>query len=264
VNAVELVGVSVALGGARVVDGVSFDVDDGEWIALIGPNGAGNTTLLRALLGHVRHEGSINLFGDNAAKLSRRAVAQRVALVPQVPLMPTYATVAQYVLLGRTPHISYLGSERRGDHDAVASALERRDLVSLAERHLGSLSGGERQRATLARALAQDAPILLLDEPTTSLDVGRQRQVLGLVDELRRDRGLTVISTMHDLTLVGQYGERLLLLDEGKVVADGSAAEVLTRARIATHYGADVEVLDGRERGVVVVPVRLAAKGPTA
>jgi iron complex transport system ATP-binding protein len=260
VRAVELERLSVALGGVRIVDDVSFSVQDGEWIALIGPNGAGKTTLLRAIVGLVNHDGRIRLLGDDAARLSRRALARRVALVPQVPVMPEHATVAQYVLLGRTPHVSYLGSERRADYDAVAAALERLDLLALAERPLGSLSGGERQRATLARALAQDAPILLLDEPTTSLDVGRQQQALELVDELRHDRDLTVISTMHDLTLVGQYGERLLLLDGGKVVADGTAGDVLTRPLIAAHYGADVRVLGEPESGVAVVPVRRPRK----
>ena len=259
--AVEVEALSVALGGVRVVEGVSLTVEDGEWIALIGPNGAGKTTLLRALLGLVEYEGSIRFFGDDARTLARRALARRVALVPQVPVMPEHATVSQYILLGRTPHVSYLGSERRSDHAAVADALERLDLIGLAQRTLGSLSGGERQRATLARALAQDAPVMLLDEPTASLDVGRQQQVLELVDELRGDRNLTVISTMHDLTLVGQYGERLLLLDRGKVVAEGTANDVLTRPLIAAHYGADVEVLDGSERGVVVVPVRQRKKG---
>ena len=227
-RAVELERLSVALGGVRIVDDVSFSVQHGEWIALIGPNGAGKTTLLRAIVGLVNHDGRIRLLGDDAARLSRRALARRVALVPQVPVMPEHATVAQYVLLGRTPHVSYLG--------------------------------GERQRATLARALAQDAPILLLDEPTTSLDVGRQQQALELVDELRHDRDLTVISTMHDLTLVGQYGERLLLLDGGKVVADGTAGDVLTRPLIAAHYGADVRVLGEPESGVAVVPVRRPRK----
>ena len=254
--AVELDNVSVRLGGMLILDDVSFAVENGEWLALIGPNGAGKTTALRALAALVEHSGRVRVFGKDAGGLSRRALARFIALVPQVSIMPEYATVAQYVLLGRTPHISYLGSERRADVDAVAAALERLDLLALAGRALGSLSGGERQRAILARALAQDAPVLLLDEPTTSLDVGRQQQVLELVDELRRDRGLTVISTMHDLTLVGQYGERLLLLDGGKIVADGAATEVLTRSLIATHYGADVRVFGDAGTGLVVVPVR--------
>jgi iron complex transport system ATP-binding protein len=129
-------------------------------------------------------------------------------------------------------------------------------LIPFERRALDTLSGGERQRATLARALAQDAPVLLLDEPTAALDMGRQQQVLEIVDELRMSRGLTVVSTMHDLTLAGQYADRLLLLDGGRLVAAGSADEVLTRALITQHYRADVEVVDAPGSGFVVVPVR--------
>jgi iron complex transport system ATP-binding protein len=165
-------------------------------------------------------------------------------------------TVRAYVLLGRTPHLGYFGGERRVDHRAVDAALDQLDLVPFARRRLDTLSGGERQRATLARALAQDAPLLLLDEPTTALDMGRQQQVLEIVDRLRTSRGLTVLSTMHDLTLAGQYADRLLLLDGGRLVASGSADEVLTRALITEHYGAEVEVVDAGGSGFVVVPVR--------
>jgi iron complex transport system ATP-binding protein len=258
-SALEFDGVSVVLGGRRIVDRVSFEVEDGEWVALIGPNGAGKTTLLRALVGLVPYDGQIRVFGHDARAFSRRALARSLALVPQVPLMPSDATVAQYVLLGRTPHLSYFASEGRTDRDAVASALARLDLEAFAHRTLGSLSGGERQRATLARALAQDAPVMLLDEPTTALDVGRQQQVLEIVDGLRTDRTLTVLSTMHDLTLAGQYAERLVLLDGGRVAAEGTARDVLTRQLIAEHYGAEVRVVGELDSGVAVVPVRRRA-----
>src|SRR4029453_9599093 len=148
------------------------------------------------------------------------------------------------------------GSERRADHRAADAALGQLDLLPFAHRRLDTLSGGERQRATLARALPQDAPVLLLDEPAAALDMGRQQQVLELVDELRTRRGLTVLSTMHDLTLAGQYADRLLLLDRGRLVASGSAEAVLTRALITEHYGADVDVIDSPGSGFVVVPVR--------
>jgi iron complex transport system ATP-binding protein len=225
-------------------------------VALIGPNGAGKSTLLRAVAGLVHYRGRIEVMGDDAAGLARRALARRVALVPQVPVMPDEMTVREYVLLGRTPHVSYLGREGRSDRDSAERALARLDLRDFAGRRLDSLSGGERQRATLARALAQEAPVLLLDEPTSALDVGRQQQALELVDGLRRDAGLTVLTAMHDLTLAGQYADRLLLLDGGRLVAGGGARSVLTRPLIAEHYGADVRVVDGDESGLVVVPVR--------
>jgi iron complex transport system ATP-binding protein len=256
VTALALDNVSVTLGGARVVDGVAAEVAEGEWVSLIGPNGAGKTTALRSVAGLVAYEGRVRMFGEDAASLTRRQVARLVALVPQVPLLPGDITVGEYVLLGRTPYVSYLGSERRADHEAVDAALEQLDLTAFRRRRLDTLSGGERQRATLARALAQDAPILLLDEPTAALDVGRQQQVLEIVDALRSHRGLTVLSTMHDLTLAGQYADRLLLLDRGRVVAAGSAEHVLTRALITEHYGAEVDVVDAPGGGFAVVPIR--------
>jgi iron complex transport system ATP-binding protein len=253
---IRLARVSVTLGGAEVVSHVSASVEDGEWVALIGPNGAGKSTVLRAVAGLVPYRGRIDVMGSDASALGRRGLAQRVALVPQVPVMPDEMSVREYVLLGRTPHISYLGRERRSDLAATAGALERLDLQALAGRRLDSLSGGERQRATLARAFAQEAPVLLLDEPTSALDVGRQQQALELVDTLRRGAGLTVLAAMHDLTLAAQYADRLLLLDGGRLVASGGARSVLTRPLIAEHYGADVRVVDEADSGLVVVPVR--------
>jgi iron complex transport system ATP-binding protein len=171
--------------------------------------------------------------------------------MPQVPLMPAGMTIREYVLLGRTPYVSYAGREGRRDHAAVERALARLDLVDLAERELGTLSGGERQRVVLSRALAQEAPLLLLDEPTTALDAGRQQEALELIDELRLDAGLTVVAAMHDLTLAGQYAPRLMLLSGGRIVAQGAASEVLTEALVAEHYGARVRVIEG-----AVIPVR--------
>jgi iron complex transport system ATP-binding protein len=256
VTALGLDGVSVTLGGARIVDRLSCAVEQGEWVALIGPNGAGKTTALRAVAGLVEYDGDVRVLARDARTLARKELARQIALVPQVPVIPGDISVRAYVLLGRTPHLGYFGSEGRTDLRAVDAALEQLDLVPFAERRLDTLSGGERQRATLARALAQDAPVLLLDEPTAALDMGRQQQVLEIVDRLRAQRGLTVLSTMHDLTLAGQYADRLLLIDGGRLVAAGTADEVLTRALITEHYGAEVEVLDAPGSGFVVVPVR--------
>jgi iron complex transport system ATP-binding protein len=246
--------VSVTLGATRALDGVSLEVERGEWVALIGPNGAGKTTALRALAGLARHTGAIEIDGREVRAFGRRRLARHVALVPQLPERPPELTVAEYVLLGRTPHLGYLAVEGDDDRAAVAAALGRLDLVRFAERPVGSLSGGELQRAVLARALAQQASILLLDEPTSALDLGRQQQALELVHELRGD-GLTIVSAMHDLTLAGQYADRLVLLDRGCVAADGVAADVLSPTNLAAFYGAHVRVLE--ENGhVFVLPVR--------
>jgi iron complex transport system ATP-binding protein len=247
--------VSVRLGGAIVVSELSADVADGEWVALIGPNGAGKTTILRAVAGLVAHAGSILVGGLRVASAGRRELARRIALVPQLPQRPAELTVAEYVLLGRTPHIGYLSTESRADRVAAERALTRLALRSFAGRLLGSLSGGELQRVVLARALAQEAPVLLLDEPTSALDLGRQQQVLELVDRLRREDGLTVVSAMHDLSLAGQYADRLVLLDRGRVVADGGPRDVLSAGSIARYYGAHVHVVED-DGTVFVLPRR--------
>lgn len=246
---------SVAFGGTRVLDAVSVEVGRGDWIAVIGPNGAGKSTLLRAAAGLVPYAGSLRLDGDEVARLPRRELARRVAFVAQAPLLPPAMLVHEYVLLGRTPHIGTFGYESARDLEAAQRALERLDLLPFADRPLATLSGGEAQRAVLARALAQEAPILLLDEPTTALDLGRQQQVLELVADLRQDGELTVVCAMHDLTLAAQYAERLVLLSRGRLVAGGRPSEIATEALISAHYGAQVRVV---EQGgtVAVIPVR--------
>jgi iron complex transport system ATP-binding protein len=253
--AVEVQGLSVSFGRAQVVRELSGTVARGEWVGLIGPNGAGKTTTLRALAGLVSFAGQILLDGHSVGSSTRREIARRVALVPQNPQTPPELTVAEYVLLGRTPHIGYLANETRTDRLAAERAIARLALRPFAERTLGSLSGGEVQRAVLARAIAQEAPVLLLDEPTSALDLGRQQQALELVDALRRDEELTVIAAMHDLSLAGQYAERLLLLDRGQLVAQGHSNEVLSEERIATYYSANVEILH-RNGNVFVLPRR--------
>lgn len=249
---------TVHLGGTRVLRGVSFAVLSGEWVTLIGPNGAGKTTVLRAISGLVPCDGTVTLWGTPVAAMSRRERARRIAYVPQVPTIPPGMSVLEYVLLGRTPYIAPLGRESETDLRVARDALDRVDLAGYAKRMLGTLSGGERQRAVLARAFAQQSALVLLDEPTAALDIGHQQDVLELVDSLRRTDGLTVISTMHDLTAVGEYADRLLLLAGGDVAAEGIPDEVLTQANLERFYGARVRVirLDPDGRGPVVVPIR--------
>jgi iron complex transport system ATP-binding protein len=259
VSAVVAESVSVEAGGTRLIEGVSFAVEQGEWLSLLGPNGAGKTTVLRALAGLSRCSGRVVLVGEQTASLSPRAIARLVALVPQQPIVPLELTVSEYVLLGRTPHLGYLAQEGLTDSRVAASAIARLALERFARRRLGSLSGGELQRALIARALAQEAPVLLLDEPTTALDLGHQQEVLELVEELRREGGLTVIATMHDLTLAAQYGDRVVLLDSGRVISEGAPAQVLTADRVETLYGATVRMVFDHDRLVAVVPLRRKA-----
>jgi iron complex transport system ATP-binding protein len=245
----------VRLGGQEILRDVAFEVSSGSWVCAIGPNGAGKTTLVHAVAGLLPFEGRVDLWGRELGSYPRRERARLVALVPQKPVIPEGIRVTEYVLLGRTPHLGVLGTERKADLMAVATALEQLELGWAAGRRLDSLSGGELQRAVLARALAQEAPLLLLDEPTTGLDLGHQIRVLELVDGLRRTHGLTVLSTMHDLTLAGRFADRFALLSQGRLVSTGSRTDVLNEAVIAEHFGASVRVIGDADVGWAVVPV---------
>ncbi|GAB2991787.1 ABC transporter ATP-binding protein [Saccharothrix stipae] len=248
-------GLRVELGGNAVLHGVDLTVGAGEWVAVIGPNGAGKSTLLNAVTGLVPATGSAALFGRDVRRMRHRERARVVALVVQSPVVPPGVTVLDYVLLGRTPYIPRFGRESAADLDVVRDVLVRLELLDFADRALPTLSGGELQRVFLARALAQEARLLLLDEPTSALDIGHQQEVLDLVDTLRRDHELTVLTTMHDLSIAGVYADRVVLLVNGRVVAAGTPREVITESMIATHYQARVRVIDA-EDGPLVVPIR--------
>jgi len=245
---------TVTLGERVVVDRVSFRVRQGGWLMLIGPNGAGKSTVLRALCGLLAYRGSVSLEGRALDRVSRRELARCVAYVPQNPQLPSEMSVYEYTALGRTPHLGYLGRAGAEDERTARSALARLELTGLAERRLGTLSGGERQRVVLARALCQQARVLLLDEPTSALDVGRQQDVLNLVAELRRHRSITVVGALHDLTLAGQYAEHLLLLDHGQTAAAGAAATVLCEPLLNRHYRARLRVGTPADHGLIVTP----------
>jgi iron complex transport system ATP-binding protein len=250
-NAVSLRNLGVSFAGHQVFSDVDLDVADGEWVNIVGPNGAGKTSLLRAVLGTIEFQGEVHVFG--ARRERALEWASRVAYVPQTPVIPTGITVGAYVLLGRSAHRGVFGKERAVDQQVVADLFERLKLGEFMDRTVDSLSGGERQRVVLARALAQQARVLILDEPTTALDLGHQQQVLELVDALRVSDGLTVLATLHDLTLAARYGDRMLLLADGGVQAEGPAADVLTVTNIARYFGADVRIIDD-EAGPIIVP----------
>ena len=252
---VEVRAASVRLGSLVAVRDVSLSIARGEWVTLIGPNGAGKTTILRTLGGLVPFDGSVVVDGLDVASASPRETARRVAFVPQRPLAPPELTVEEYVLLGRTPYIGYFATEKVSDRLAAARAIQRMSLRSFAQRPLGTLSGGELQRAVIARALAQEAPLLLLDEPTSALDLGHQQHAMELVDSIRRDEALTVVSAMHDLSLAGQYAGRLVLVDHGVIVAEGSPRAVLSEKNLADYYGASARILRGGD-SVFVLPIR--------
>lgn len=255
-TALAIESLSAGYGAAPVVSGVSMEIAEGGWLAIIGPNGSGKSTLLKSIVGVVRSQGEIRLDGTSAARLSAQQRARAIGYAPQTPVLPDGLTVAEYVLLGRTPHLGVLARERPADLAVVDRVLGRLDLAELAGRPLRTLSGGERQRTVLARVLAQQASLLLLDEPTTGLDIGHAQALLGLVDRLRREDGTTVVTTLHDLTLAAQYADQLLLLTNGTVAAAGTPEQVLTRQVVARHYAAHVEVLRTAEGYPVIAPAR--------
>lgn len=247
---------------STAIQGISFCVVRGQWLGLIGANGAGKTSLLKALARLVDFEGTVSVDGRSTSVLSRREFAQLIAYVPQKPEFPPEMRAVDYVALGRLPHLGYFGAE--GPHDRAHSMelLERLSLSAMATRHLSTMSGGELQRLVLARALAQDAPVLLLDEPTSALDLGRRVEALELVDELRVERGLTVISAMHDLTLAAQFADQLLLLAQGSIASAGTASEVFSEDALDFHFGTRVRILRTEDGELVVVPRRNHPKGP--
>jgi cobalamin transport system ATP-binding protein len=251
--------VTVHYGARPALEDVSLQVQRGEWICLIGPNGAGKSSLLRAITGLVGHSGSLELGGVTTAGMHARERATRVAFVPQSPELPSDMTGFEYVMLGRTPYISYLGIESLHDREIVASVIARLDLEALAPRRLGALSGGERQRFVIARALAQDAPLLVLDEPTSALDIGHQAQALELVDRLRHESGLGVLASMHDLTMAGMYADRIVLLAGGRMIASGPPADVLHADVLAELYGVPVDVRTFDDGTITVHPRRSTA-----
>jgi cobalamin transport system ATP-binding protein len=256
--------VGVRYDGKDAVRDVSASLDAAEWVGLIGANGAGKSSLLRAVAQIVRHTGDLRVAGESTAHLSRRRRAQLVAYVPQQPELPAGMSVLDYALLGRTPHIGYFGVESDADRRHCIELLDQLGLSDLAARVLSTLSGGELQRVVLARALAQDAPVLLLDEPTSALDLGRRVDALELVDELRRERGLTVLSAMHDLTLAAQFADRLILMSDGRVIASGEPEHVLDERVLSECFGGRVRVIVDDDGGLLVVPQRSSARSKPA
>ncbi|MEY2967101.1 MAG: hypothetical protein RLY50_1151 [Actinomycetota bacterium] len=251
-----LENVSVDYADRTAVRGFTDTVRPGEWLCIIGPNGAGKSSLLKAVAGLADHSGRVLVDGAPLRARSSRRRAQLVAYVPQSPVLPPGMTGAEYVMLGRNPFVTHFGTESAHDVAMVRDVVERLDLADLARRDVETLSGGERQRLVIARAIAQEAPVLLLDEPTSALDIGHQQQALELVDRLRREHGLTVVSAMHDLTLAGIYSDRLVLMHEGSTVASGTAEDVLRPETLGEFYGVNVRVHREPDGTVVVVPHR--------
>ena len=240
--------ISVAIGPRVILTDISFSVPRGVVLGVIGPNGAGKTTLIRALSGILPlRSGQIEAQGQNIQNLSSQARARLIAVVPQARNLPPAFTGQEMVQHGRTPYIGWSGGLSLRDIQRVHQAMERAQTLDLADRRLGDLSGGEQQRLLLARALAQEAPILLLDEPTTHLDLQHQIHLLTEVRSLADHEGLAVVMALHDLNLVGRYADQVALIAEGRLRALGTPQEVLDPALLSQVYHLPLQALPGRD-----------------
>lgn len=240
---IEIRNVSLQYGSSDVVRDVSVQIEEGEFFVIIGPNGAGKTTLLKSITGlHHLTAGEILLRQKSVTKYSRKELARSLAMVPQHINAEFPFTVAETVIMGRYPHLGLLAVEGKHDLEIAEQAMAFTEVLHLADRRLGQLSGGERQRVIIARAICQQSKVLLLDEPTASLDPAHQLRIMDLMERLRQQEQITIIMVSHDLNLASAYADRLLLLNEGRVAALGTPNEVLSGDTLEQSYGCRLHV----------------------
>jgi iron complex transport system ATP-binding protein len=232
---------TLAYGDRAVLDTISFGVGIGELLGIVGPNGCGKSTLIKGITRVIPLKGGHVYIDDRSvAAMSQDELARFIAVVPQHSSLPEAFTAFEVVLMGRTPHLGFLRYEGKKDIDTAIRAMEITDTWHLALRRVDELSGGEKQRLTIARALTQQPQIILLDEPTSHLDINYQIETLELIASLCRQEGLAVLAALHDLNLAAQYCDRIIMLDGGRIYAEGNAAAVVTPANVKQVYGADV------------------------
>ena len=260
--ALKIADLHFAYGQREVLSDVSLEVPKGEVLGLVGPNGAGKSTLLRLIGGTLKPaRGSVLLDGRPLLSLTPVERARHIALVPQNPTVPPGFTCLEAVLMARSPHLRFLQWEGPRDLAISRRAMEMTATWELGPRLLQLLSGGERQRVFIARALAQEASVLLLDEPTAHLDIAYQTAIMDMIDEVRQQTGITVVAAMHDLTLAAQYCRRIAVLHEGRIVATGPPEEVLTSERVSAIYGTRVSISTHPTDGTpVVLPSRRTSR----
>lgn len=259
---IEATDLRVAYGDHEVLRDVTLSVAAGEFTVLIGPNGSGKSTLLRTLARLIRpNSGRVQFDGVDLASIGARELARQVAYLPQAPEGPPDLTVDELAWRGRYPNRGFFASADVADHEAVERALEQAGVAALRKRSLATLSGGEHQRAWVAMALAREPEVLLLDEPTSFLDIGHQADLLELLAELNRERGITVVMVLHDVTQAAHYARRVVALRDGQVWHDGPPADVVTAAHISGLFGAEVSVLIDPSSGAPVIVPRVGG-GP--
>ncbi len=235
--ALQVKGVSYFYGDRPILKQLDFGVEDGEFFIIIGPNGSGKTTLLKTLCGiETARSGNIDLFDRPLVGYSKTAIAKKLSFVPQIVPVDFPFTVLQTVLMGRYPHLGVLGVEKDHDLEIAMQALTFSGVEQLADRRLNELSGGERQRVFIARALCQEPKLLLLDEPTASLDLSHQLRIMDLMEQLKQQQGMTIVMVSHDINLAAMYADRILLIKEGALVSLGTPWEVLTYDTLESAY----------------------------
>lgn len=254
-------GVVLAYENHIVVQGLDLEIQAGEMVSFIGPNGSGKSTILKALARALKTRGGVvYLDGKDIQTIPPRQLARRLAILPQQAESPGDLTVRELVWHGRYPHLRWWERAGTRDTETVEWALREAKLTALADRPVASLSGGERQRAWIALALAQNPRILLLDEPTTYLDICHQLEVMELIRRLNRTLNLTVVMVLHDINQAARYSDRIIALKNGKIVAQGSPRQVLTRELLREVFGVESRIEQDQDGNLICLPFALARK----
>ncbi len=257
-SAIDATTISYSYGNLPILENLSFSVPKGDFFIVIGPNGSGKTTLMKVISGLLTHQkGNLKILNRPIESYTRKELARTIAFVPQTTSVDFPFTVMEVVLMGRSPHLGMLGLEKEEDLEAANQALVFTGVNHLANRKVDQLSGGEQQRVFIARAICQEPQIMLLDEPTTSLDLAHQSRVMDLMEKLKKEKGVTIVMVSHDVNLAAMYGDRLILLKEGQIISAGLPAEVLTYRTLEEAYGCTLLVDEspiGKFPRVTLVP----------
>jgi len=261
--ALRCAAVSAGYGDVRILHDVDFRAMDCRITALVGPNGCGKSTLLKVLARILRPEaGHVELFGEPITSLPTRQIAKRMALLPQGPIAPEGLTVRELVAQGRFPHQSLLRQWTRKDADAVEEAMALTDVAGLADRPVASLSGGQRQRCWIAMVLAQDTDVILLDEPTTFLDLRVQVDIMSLLYRIAREKGRTLVVVLHELNMAAAYADRIVMMRDGRIVQEGVPGETVSGDNLSNVFDLDAQVIADPETGrpVCIPRTRIQAR----
>jgi iron complex transport system ATP-binding protein len=247
----------ISIGKRKILQDVSFGVNAGEIFSIIGPNGSGKTTLLKALSSILPvSSGSITLQNNDLSALNRKEIAQKIALVPQQEHSGALFSVEETVLMGRSPHLGLFGYESRRDYEMAYQAMEFTDVADLAKRKMNELSGGERQRVIIARAICQQADLILLDEPTSALDYSHQIQIMDLMEQFRAEKNVTVVLVSHDVNLAAMYSDRMMILKGGSIREIGHPSDVLTEKNMQQYFDCSMHVSENPYKSVPrVMPI---------